>query len=212
VAEPPLRLSLTKILPAAAGLGGGSSDAAAALGLARRALGPECDEARLREIAAALGSDVPACLQARPVLAQGRGEELTPGPAMTPLPAVLVRPAAGSATGPVYRAFDEAAVRAQADTPEIPSRLTSATEAARLLARTRNDLEVPAVSLEPAIGEVLAALRASPRALFARMSGSGSACYALCADDRESAALADELGAQRPDWWVAPCRLGGPWR
>jgi 4-diphosphocytidyl-2-C-methyl-D-erythritol kinase len=208
---PPLRLTLHKALPAAAGLGGGSSDAAAALRLADRALGLETGEARLHAIAAELGSDVPACLDARPVLAQGRGEQLSPGPALPPLPAVIVRPGVGAATGPVYRAFDEGVRLRSAEAPAWPNASASLGQAAELLASTRNDLEAPAVELVPEIGAVLEALRGAPEVLFARMSGSGSACFALCRDLDAAKRLAGRLRAGRPDWWVAACRLGGPW-
>jgi 4-diphosphocytidyl-2-C-methyl-D-erythritol kinase len=210
---PPLRLTLSKLLPAAAGLGGGSSDAAAALRLCSEALGLGLGPERLHEIAASLGSDVPACLEARPVLAEGRGELLSAAPQMAPVPAVLARPAAGSATGPVYRAFDEGlAARIEQDLrPTLPDRIDGPAALAQVLAVTRNDLEAPAVALEPAIGQVLDALRGAPEALFARMSGSGSACFAICPRENAAGALAARLQAARPDWWVKACRLGGPW-
>ena len=209
---PPLRITLHKTLPAAAGLGGGSSDAAAKLGVVQRALGLDVGEERLHAIAAGLGSDVPACLETRPVLAQGRGERLSPGPAMPSIPAVLARPAAGSATGPVYRAFDETpSIEEGGLRPASPERFEGVQALAAFLASTRNDLEAPAVALEPAIGEVLAALRSSPETLLARMSGSGSACFALCPDAAAAAALAEQLRADHPDWWITACRLGGPW-
>lgn len=210
-ADPPLRMSLFKALPAAAGLGGGSSDAAAALQLARRVLGLDVDDQALPAIAAQLGSDVPACLEGRPVLAEGRGELLSPGPEMAPMPAVLVRPAAGSATGPVYREFDRS-LRDEQIGVEMPPAFDTGEALIGFLASTRNDLEAPAVALEPQIGAVLAALRGAPEALMARMSGSGSACFALCPDHAAAERLAARLGAQHRDWWVTACRLGGPWR
>jgi 4-diphosphocytidyl-2-C-methyl-D-erythritol kinase len=75
----------------------------------------------------------------------------------------------------------------------------------------RNDLEAPAVGLQPMIGETLEVLRAAPETLMARMSGSGSACFALCADMVAAETLAARLAAEHPDWWTAACRLGGPW-
>ena len=186
VGEPALRITLDKQLPAEAGLGGGSSDAAATLRLLRAELGLAVDDDALQAAAAALGSDVPACLMARPVLARGRGEQLTPADGLPVLPAVLVRPPAA----------------------DVPIGL-DARGAAAFLASCRNDLEAPAVSLQPAIGVVLEQLRAAPEALLTRMSGSGSACFALCADTVSAGRLADRLAAGRPDWWVRPCRLGG---
>lgn len=210
-AEPALRLVLHKALPAAAGLGGGSSDAAAALRLARQALGLELGDPELEEVAASLGSDIPACVLGRPAIAEGRGERLRAAPALCPLPAVLLRPPVDSATGPVYRAFDADPAGAAADAPELPASIATPADAARIFACTRNDLEAPAVRLQPEIGAALAELRAQPETLLGRMSGSGSACFALCDDAASAAQLARRLGTAHPDWWIKPCRLGGPW-
>ena len=204
-------LVLEKALPAAAGLGGGSSDAAAALRLVRDALELRCEDAALEEIAAGLGSDIPACVAGRPVIAEGRGEQLLPAPVLCALPAVLVRPPVDSATGPVYRAFDADPAGATDAPPELPARILTAQEAAAVFGRCRNDLEAPAVQLQPAIGAALQALRAQPETLLGRMSGSGSACFALCGDPASAARLAARLEAEHPDWWVKACRLGGPW-
>jgi len=210
IAEPTLRLTLHKSLPAEAGLGGGSSDAAAALRLLRTELGLVVSDDGLQAVAAQLGSDVPACLLARPVLAQGRGERLTPACGLPELPAVLVRPPVSASTAAVYRAFDEGhAAHASAHAQALPDGLGSPAAAAEFLLTCRNDLEAPAVALQPAIGEALDQLRSAPETLLARMSGSGSACFALCADDAAAAALADRLRALRPSWWVQVCRLGG---
>ena len=210
--EPPrVRLTLTKHLPAAAGLGGGSSDAAAALRVVERAFGANFDLALLLETAAELGSDIPACVMARPVLAQGRGERLSEPVGLFALPAVLIRPDAASETGKVYRAFDAMGAPGGADTPALPSDLGDPEDAARFFAGCRNDLETPALDLEPEIARALAHLAAQPEALLARMSGSGSACFALCASPAASEALAGRLSTERPDWWVKPCRFGGPW-
>lgn len=210
-AAPGLSLVLEKSLPAAAGLGGGSSDAAATLRLVRDALALRCEDAVLEEIAATLGSDIPACVAGRPVIAEGRGERLRPGPELCALPAVLVRPPVDSATGPVYHAFDADPGPASDTPPDLPARIATPADAAGVFGRCRNDLEAPAVKLQPAIGGALQALRAQPETLLGRMSGSGSACFALCADPASSARLAERLQAEHPDWWVKACRLGGPW-
>lgn len=209
VAEPALSLALDKQLPAEAGLGGGSSDAAATLRLLRAELGLTLSDVDLEEIAAGLGSDVPPCVRARPVIAEGRGERLSPAPALPPLPAVLVKPPEPSATGPVYRAFDAAGPTTAADLPAMPSTIHTLAEAVAFLASTRNDLEAPATALEPAIGRVLAALRAQPETLLSRMSGSGSACFGLCADAASAQRLAQRLSAAHTDWWLRACTLGG---
>jgi 4-diphosphocytidyl-2-C-methyl-D-erythritol kinase len=123
---------------------------------------------------------------------------------------VLARPPAGSATGPVYRGFDEDPGGASADPPQLPLEIRSPQEAAEVFSACRNDLEAPAVKLQPMIGEALGALRAAPETLMARMSGSGSACFALCADMAAAQRLSSKLAAKHPDWWTAACRLGGP--
>ena len=207
--EPGVRLLLSKHLPAGAGLGGGSSDAAATLRLLRRALSLPILDQEMLELGAALGSDVPACIAGAPVLAQGRGERLSPAPRLPELPAVLVRPPVGSSTPAVYRAYDLEAVGPSAAPPPMPASLASAAETAAFLGSTRNDLEAPAVTLQPLIGEALELLGRQPEALLVRMSGSGSACFALCGDAADAARLARRLAAGHPGWWVQDCRLGG---
>lgn len=208
---PPLRLILDKRLPIAAGLGGGSSDAAAALRLLDEALELDLPEERLMAVAERLGADGPMCLAGRPVLAQGRGERLSDAPDLPPLEAVLVNPGAASPTGRVYAAYDASGAPGSADLPRLPDRIESAEELAAILSATRNDLQPPALALAPEIGEVLERLGEAPETLFARMSGSGATCFALCPGDLEAQSLADAIARERPGWWVAPCRLGGPW-
>jgi len=205
---PPYRLILEKRLPIAAGLGGGSSDAGAALKLLRDALAPNLSDDDLESIAASLGADGAACLRATALMAEGRGEILSPAPKLPELHAVLVNPGVPSPTGAVYRAYDAAVHPAGAAPPFLPSNLESVEEAAGwLAAATRNDLEAPAVGLEPRIGEVLDVLRDEPESLLVRMSGSGATCFALCAGDIEAEGLVERLEAMRPDWWVRRCRL-----
>ena len=203
-----LRIELTKALPAEAGLGGGSSDAAAALRLLNGFLDRPLAEDVLVEIAAGLGSDVPACVGARSVVAEGRGERLSLAPALPPFHAVLVRPPAGASTAAVYRAFDAADSGAAADLPVPPGPLGSTEAAAAWLGACRNDLEAPAVSVQPMIGDVLELLRDQSETLLGRMSGSGSACFAICAAPEDARRLTARMEALRPAWWVRACRLG----
>ncbi|MGR4865052.1 4-(cytidine 5'-diphospho)-2-C-methyl-D-erythritol kinase [Caulobacter sp. LARHSG274] len=209
---PPFRLILDKALPIAAGLGGGSSDAGAALRLLREALAPDLADTALETVAASLGADGAACLWGAPVLAQGRGERLSPAPPLPVLHAVLVNPLVPSPTGAVYRAYD-AAVAPEGETPPpLLDGLETAEEVCAWLAGfTRNDLQTPAVALEPRIGQVLDLLADEPETLLARMSGSGATCFSLCAGDIEAEGLAERIERMRPDWWVRRCRLGGPW-
>lgn len=206
IGEPPLAVTLDKRLPIAAGLGGGSSDAGAALKLSRDLLGLTQADDALADLAATIGADGPMCLHARTAWAEGRGERLTPEPRLPPLPALLVNPGVASPTAEVYRAFD-AGPPAAADRPPPPARWNAAV-VVEWLASQRNDLQDAALARAPGIGEALAAAGALPGARLVRMSGSGATVFALF-DTLEEAALAGrELASARPGWWISPTRLG----
>jgi 4-diphosphocytidyl-2-C-methyl-D-erythritol kinase len=208
----PFTLTLHKQLPIASGIGGGSADAAAAMRLMAERSGLDIDPAGERillRIAGELGSDVPVCLVGQARLGQGRGDELSAPPAFPDLPAVLVNPLLPSPTGGVYRGYDDAGAPGSADAPAWPHDLASVEAVAGFLADCRNDLEAPAIALQPAIAEMLAALRERPQTLLARMSGSGATCFALCAGAAERDVLARAISAQHPDWWVRACMLAG---
>ncbi len=209
--RPPVRLSLDKRLPISSGLGGGSADAGAALRLLRGVWAPELPDAELEAIAASLGSDGAACLWGRPVFAEGRGERLTPAPGLPVLDAVLVNPNVEVSTAAAYRGLDASGVFADVEPTRAPGALKRVEDVAAWLVETRNDLQAPALALAPEIGEVLGLLGDAPEVLFARMSGSGATCFALCAGEPEAAHLARQIEMLRPGWWVKPCRLGGPW-
>ncbi len=210
----PFELVLDKGLPIAAGLGGGSADAAAALVLIAGRLAVRGEAVvpaeRLADIARGLGTDVNACIEALPVIGLGRGDDLVAAPALPVLHAVLVNPLAPSPTGAVYRAYDRAPAAAGADTPTLPTSFPDAASVVAFLRATRNDLEAPAVALQPLIGEVLAALTDAPETGFTRMSGSGATCFALVANAEESRLLARRISADHPGWWVRACRLAVP--
>ncbi|HEY1752097.1 MAG TPA: 4-(cytidine 5'-diphospho)-2-C-methyl-D-erythritol kinase [Caulobacteraceae bacterium] len=208
---PPFTLTLEKRLPVAAGLGGGSSDAAAALRLIVDAFGLRRDASAdtLARIARGLGADVTACLVGQAVLARGRGDECDDPPKFPDIDAVLVNPMVPSSTRAIYAAFDAAGAGTEADDPVWPAAIDTVEQLADFLAACRNDLEAPAIALQPAIAEVLAALRARPQTLFARMSGSGATCFALCADAQASEALRRAVAEAHPAWWVRRCRLEG---
>ena len=205
VGEPGLRITLDKQLPVAAGLGGGSSDAGAALKLARDALDLPFDDAALAEIAAGIGADGPMCLHARAAWAEGRGDVLTFETGLPPLPALLVNPGVPSSTGAVYRAFDDSAPGV-ADRP-LPPSAWDLPSVIGWLAAQRNDLQPPAVSLAPAIGEALAATADLPGARLTRMSGSGATVFALFDTTAAAEAAGQALSARHPDWWVRPTVL-----
>ena len=207
----PVGLSLEKRLPVASGLGGGSSDAGAALRLLREASGLKVDDGRLEALAASLGSDGAACVWGAPVIAQGRGQRLSPAPRLPSLDAVLVNPRVPVSTAEVYRRLDAGGRFSDVAPPAAPEAFEDATELAAWLTGLRNDLEAPAIAVAPAVGAVLETLAGEPEALLARVSGSGGTCFALCAGDIEAEGLAERIEALAPDWWVQRCRLGGPW-
>lgn len=205
-AEPGLKATLDKRLPVASGLGGGSSDAATALRLARDVLAPDLDDAILAALAAEVGADGPMCLLAESAWVEGIGERLTPEPRLPALHAVLVNPGVPSPTGAVYRAYD-AAGAGMADMPAGPDDWTPQGVTAWLAGR-RNDLQAPAVALNPVIGETLAVVAGAPGVTLARMSGSGATVFGLCADAASSARAEAHVARRRPGWWVRACVLG----
>lgn len=208
--EPPPALMLDKRLPVAAGLGGGSADAAAALRLLNEVWGGSLSAEDLEILAADLGSDVPACVRSRPVTATGRGEVLAAAPDLPGLPAVLVNPGVACPTGAVYRAFDAAGRFGDLSPPSGPAPNSGTAGVAGWLSGLRNDLEAPAITVAPVIATVLERLRATPETLLARLSGSGATCFALCRDAPAAARLAEVLTDEHPDWWVRASRLGAP--
>jgi len=207
----PVGLSLDKRLPVASGLGGGSSDAGAALRLLRDVLDIAVSNERLEALAAGLGADGAACLWGAPAIAQGRGERLSAAPGLPPLDAVLTRPPGAVSTAEVYGRFDALGRFGDVAPPRTPDAFEDAVELAAWLSGQRNDLESAAVAVAPPVGAVLETLAGEPETLLARVSGSGGTCFALCASDIEAESLAERLEAIAPDWWVQRCRLGGPW-
>jgi 4-diphosphocytidyl-2-C-methyl-D-erythritol kinase len=205
IGEPPLAVTLDKRLPIAAGLGGGSSDAGAALKLARDVLGLPLSDDGLADIAARIGADGPMCLHARSAWAEGRGERLAPEPRLPPLPALLINPGVASPTGEVYRAYD-AGPPAAADRPSAPAGWTVA-GVIDWLASQRNDLQAPAVARAPAIGDALAAAAALPDVSLVRMSGSGATVFALFHTLEEAAHAGRKLADDRSGWWISQTRL-----
>ncbi len=196
--EPKAALHLTKNLPVAAGLGGGSADAAAALLALDELWGTGLGNERLRDIGAGIGADVPVCVWGRPARMRGVGERLDPVRGLPELPLLLVNPGVPVATAAVFRALrlDEEA-EAREPLPPNPSVL----RLAAWLIDSRNDLEAPAIGLAPEVGEALALLRGLPDCLLSRMSGSGGTCWALFADAPKLAAAEAALAAARPGWW-----------
>jgi len=204
-------LTLDKQLPVAAGLGGGSSDAGAALRLLAPTFGLADDDDLLTQVATRLGADGAACLYGCPVIGEGRGEVLSPAPGLPNLHAVLVNPGVPSSTPAVYRAYDAQGATGDCARPDLPKAFATPRDLVQAMGRLRNDLEAPAIALAPAIGEALQLLKDQPETLLARVSGSGATCFGLCDDAVQARRLAGCLTDQRPGWWVRACRLGGPW-
>jgi 4-diphosphocytidyl-2-C-methyl-D-erythritol kinase len=200
---PKAALMLEKNLPVASGIGGGSSDAAAAL----KALGElwrlDLGERPFQSLGASLGADVPVCLFGEPAWIGGIGEAVAPAPSLPPCSVVLANPGLSLATPAVFKArtggFSEPA--------RFDAAPADAAALARLVETRRNDLTAPALALAPGISQVLGALEAEPGALVARMSGSGATCFALFADGSAAQAAAQRLSAIHPGWWVAAGKL-----
>jgi 4-diphosphocytidyl-2-C-methyl-D-erythritol kinase len=199
------RFTLSKRLPVAGGLGGGSADAAAALRLLARANALAPDDPRLMQSARATGADVPVCLDPRPRRMHGIGDILSDPLDLPRLFAVLVNPGVAVATADVFAALaaPPAGQSAPAAEPLGPAELLAE------IAGGRNDLEAPAIELEPAIAVVLAVLRKLPGCRLARMSGSGPTCFGLFDSSRAASAAARTLRVGYPAWWVRATALGG---
>jgi 4-diphosphocytidyl-2-C-methyl-D-erythritol kinase len=199
---------LEKSLPVAAGLGGGSADAGAALRLIARANGIAGDDPRLHEAARATGADVPVCLDPRPRLMRGIGEKLSGPLALPPLPAVLLNPGVVLATKLVFAGWAPAAEAPVAFDLGVLAQGASHDRFLQYLATEPNDLEDAAITLAPAIADVLAALRALPGCRLARMSGSGATCFGLFASAAAASAAAEEIQTKHSGWWIAETALG----
>lgn len=201
-AAPNATLHLDKRLPVAAGIGGGSSDAAAALRALDRLWELGFGPARLAEIGAGLGADIPVCVHARPTRMRGVGEVLDPL-SLPPVPTLLVNPGVGVSTAAVFGRLER---RDNPGLPDIPD--VAAPEAlTRYLGQCRNDLQPPAMAAEPSIARVLEALAGTPGCLIARMSGSGATCFGLYATSEAAAAAGRLLADRHPRWWVAAATL-----
>jgi len=198
---------LDKVLPVAAGIGGGSADAAAALRLLARANGLAIDEPRLIEVAKLTGADVPVCLASRACVMTGVGETLLPL-VLPKMPCVMVNPRLPVATNDVFQALGlrngELLVGASDVLQAIawPEQSASLEDWVEVLAAGSNDLEAPATRIQPVIGEVLLALNATNGAWLARMSGSGATCFAIYENTAEAQRAAQKIQLAHPQWWV----------
>lgn len=197
-------ISLTKTLPVASGIGGGSADAAATLHALRTLWQIEMDDDTLSRMAARLGADVPVCLFGRAAMMTGIGEQVTAQPDLPPFWLVLANPGIALATRDVF----SAQAGQYGSSMPFERRPDSAADLAILLRARRNDLEAPARFLAPEIDPVLAALKAQHGCLLARLSGSGATCFGLFAEKREAEFAARNLSRAYPKWWVAATAAG----
>ena len=198
--------TLEKHLPIAAGIGGGSADAAAALRLLTDLWGTET--AAAHKIAPALGGDVPVALQGHAALMQGEGERIRRAPDLPRVPALLVNPGLACPTGPVFRAYDEAGGGAGFREFGAVPPFERVWDLVHWLGNQRNDLQAPAIAAVPEIAGVLDTLQALPDVLLARMSGSGATCFALFDTGDAARRAAAQLSAERPGWWIRATSLG----
>ncbi len=202
-------LKLTKRLPAAGGIGGGSADAAAALRALNGLWGLGLADSDLLAIGLKLGADVPVCLRGRAVFMGGIGEDLRPAPVLPRAWVIMVNPGVALSTPAVFekrRRMTGDDFSAPAGFDYVPQ---DAAELAAVLAKRRNDLEDAAVALVPAVGDVLAVLNDTAGVLLARMSGSGATCFGILGGAEEAATAALVLAGAHPDWWIKAASLKG---
>jgi len=199
-----LAMHLVKNLPVAAGIGGGSADAAAALRILAGLATTPVPIADLADLAATLGADVPACLLSRPLVARGVGEILSPLPEFPGCHIVLVNPLIPVATADVFRrlrAHDNYAL------PALPEPLTRPAQLGLWLAETRNDLQPPVVKLVPEIGDIIDDLAQTQGCILSRMSGSGATVFGLFGSEGQAHQAAQVMRERNPDHWVAAAPL-----
>jgi 4-diphosphocytidyl-2-C-methyl-D-erythritol kinase len=198
---------LDKVLPVAAGIGGGSADAAAALRLLARLNGVALDDPHLKDVALLTGADVPVCLASRACDMAGVGETLVPL-SLPKLPCVMINPRLPVATKDVFKALGlrngELLVGASdvIEAPAWPEAGASIADWVEALSAVVNDLETPAMRIQPAIAQVLCALRSADGAMLARMSGSGATCFAIFANGAAAQRAAQKILREHPTWWV----------
>ena len=197
-------IKLTKNLPIASGIGGGSADAAAALRGLAKLWQLDVAPGELTALAATLGSDVPVCLESKPAWMEGRGERIAPAGPLPTMAMVLVNPGVALVTADVFRTL---ATRRGTGTVDHAARMKRPGDLIAFLKTTGNDLQAPALVLAPAIVEVLHELARMPGVELARMSGSGATCFALFEDASSAEMAAIALSHSHPQWWVKATRI-----
>lgn len=196
-------LVLDKHLPVASGIGGGSSDAAAALRALVKLWGLSIDRAELAKIGLTLGADIAVCVHAEARRMSGIGEILEPVAGLQPASLLLVNPGIGLPTAPVFKARSGPFSERYASLPPV---LDAAT-LGRIVYEAGNDLTAPAISLCPAVAEVVRAIGAEPGCLASAMSGSGATCFGIFTGDDAAAAAEQALKQRQPGWWIVATRI-----
>lgn len=201
--EPNAHLVLEKNLPIASGIGGGSTDAAAALKALQVLWKKTLPDEKLYALALELGADVPSCLAGKAVQVSGVGEVLTPAPEIPALPVVLVNPNKPVSTPAVFK------TRKPVFSKPMPltQNCADAAEFIGELKKRHNDLQDAACALEPAVAEVLHVLENQPLCLFSAMSGSGGTCFGLFRTPENAANAAEDIATTHPNWWVKQTAL-----
>jgi 4-diphosphocytidyl-2-C-methyl-D-erythritol kinase len=210
-------ITLTKNLPVAAGIGGGSADVAAAIRLLARANPRAATDTGVdwAALGARLGSDVPVCLASTPCIMHGRGDLLLPVPGLPQFHLVLVNPQVAvlaDKTARVFRALNAPAVPGPVAPTLTKALLDGASGGAALfasLARIGNGMTAAAVSVTPAVADVLACLGAEPVAVHSAASGAGPTCFAVYPSADAAKLAAERLRAAHPSWWITATVTGG---
>lgn len=202
----PAHLVLTKRIPIAAGLGGGSADAAATLRLLNRHWKLFLKDQRLARIGVELGADVPMCVTSRPLIATGIGERTMPAVGIPNLPLVLVNPSIPLSTAAVFQQLESGE---RSPMPPMPTKFASLFAFVIWLRQTRNDLSKPAKAVTGLAERTVKALSSDPECLFARMSGSGATAFGIFAKLSHAERAAERIRLNRPNWWVVATEAKG---
>jgi 4-diphosphocytidyl-2-C-methyl-D-erythritol kinase len=198
------RITLTKQLPLASGVGGGSADAAAALRGLTRLWSLDVPAEELRPIAAEIGSDVPVCVASSAAWMMGRGEDVRLLPSLPEISMVLVNPMVEVPTGKVFSLLKTRRGTGR----DVPmDGFSDALSLVQYLEHSTNDLEAPAIELAPVIGKVIGEIARLQGVLLSRMSGSGATCFGIFATDADAQASAATIACDHPDWWVRATRI-----
>jgi len=199
---------LKKNIPVAAGLGGGSSDAAAAIRALLKVYDKDENAKTFIRQSATIGADVPVCLQNSAAWMCGLGERVAPVSGLTPLPALLVNPRVKLSTAAVFKTLNAKPLQVEeAGPPPLFPGWRNPQEATVWLNEGRNDLEAPAIVLEPAVQKVLDALRRLDGCMLSRLSGSGPTCFGIFLSQDAAAEAVNEMTRSYPNWWLQATTL-----